>query len=243
VLDIYGFRVIVKDVPSCYLALGALHGQYKPVPGKFKDYIAIPKVNGYQSLHTTLIGPYGAAVEFQIRTQAMHRIAESGVASHWMYKSTDAELNEAQKRTHKWLQSLLDIQSTTGDAAEFLEHIKIDLFPDEVYVFTPKGTIKALPRGATPVDFAYAVHTDIGNRCIAAKVNYELVPLRSELTNGDRVEIVTAPHSSPRPAHSSFCAFLCFSWLFSPSFRFFRVFVAAVLLVCIALRPRGIRVG
>ncbi|MBI2961016.1 MAG: bifunctional (p)ppGpp synthetase/guanosine-3',5'-bis(diphosphate) 3'-pyrophosphohydrolase, partial [Betaproteobacteria bacterium] len=204
VLDIYGFRVIVKDVPACYLALGVLHGTFKPVPGKFKDYIAIPKVNGYQSLHTTLIGPYGTPAEIQIRTQAMHRIAETGVASHWMYKSTDAELNEAQKRTHKWLQSLLEIQSTTGDAAEFLEHIKVDLFPDEVYVFTPKGKIMALPRGATTVDFAYAVHSDIGNRCIAAKVNYELVPLRTELSNGDRVEIVTAPHASPNPAWLSY---------------------------------------
>ena len=204
VLDIYGFRVIVKDVPSCYLALGALHGLYKPVPGKIKDYIAIPKANGYQSLHTTLIGPYATPVEVQIRTQAMHQIAESGVASHWMYKSSDAELNEAQKRTHKWLQSLLDIQSTTGDAAEFLEHIKVDLFPDEVYVFSPKGRIMAMPRGATVVDFAYAVHTDIGNRCIAAKVNYELVPLRTEIKNGDRVEIITAPHASPNPAWLSY---------------------------------------
>ena len=200
VLDIYGFRVIVSDVPSCYVALGALHGLYKPVPGKFKDYIAIPKVNGYQSLHTKLIGPYGTPVEIQIRTQAMHRIAETGVASHWLYKSTDEEIGQAQQRTHKWLQSLLDIQSTSGDATEFLEHIKIDLFPDEVYVFTPKGKIMAMPRGATPVDFAYAVHTDIGNRCIAAKVNDELVPLRTELKNGDRVEIVTAPHASPNPA-------------------------------------------
>src|SRR6266436_5707053 len=200
VLDIYGFRVVVKDIPACYLALGALHGLYKPVPGKFKDYIAIPKVNGYQSLHTTLIGPFGTPVEIQIRTQAMNHIAEAGVASHWLYKSTDAEINEVQQRTHKWLQSLLDIQHASGDPAEFLEHIKVDLFPDEVYVFTPKGKIMAMPRGATAVDFAYAVHTDIGNRCAAAKINYELVPLRTELKNGDRVEIITAAHEHPNPA-------------------------------------------
>src|SRR6266404_2614639 len=204
VLDIYGFRIIVHAVPDCYLAMGALHGLYKPVPGKFKDYIAIPKVNGYQSLHTTLIGPYGMPVEVQIRTQAMNRIADAGVASHWLYKSSDAEINEVQQRTHKWLQSLLDIQHASGDPAEFLEHIKVDLFPDEVYVFTPKGKIMAMPRGATAVDFAYAVHTDIGNRCAAAKINYELVPLRTELKNGDRVEIITAAHEHPNPAWLSY---------------------------------------
>jgi RelA/SpoT family (p)ppGpp synthetase len=203
VLDIYGFRVIVKDVASCYLALGILHALFKPVPGKFKDYIAIPKVNGYQSLHTTLIGPYGMPVEVQLRTQAMNRIAEAGVASHWLYKS-DAEINEVQQRTHKWLQSLLDIQNASGDPAEFLEHIKVDLFPDEVYVFTPKGKIMAMPRGATAVDFAYAVHTDIGDRCAAARINYELVPLRTELKNGDRVEIITAAHANPNPAWLSY---------------------------------------
>jgi GTP diphosphokinase / guanosine-3',5'-bis(diphosphate) 3'-diphosphatase len=203
VLDIYGFRVIVKDVPACYLALGALHSLYKPVPGKFKDYIAIPKVNGYQSLHTTLIGPYGMPVEVQIRTQAMSRIAEAGVASHWLYKS-DAEINEVQQRTHKWLQSLLDIQHASGDPAEFLEHIKVDLFPDEVYVFTPKGKIMAMPRGATAVDFAYAVHTDIGDRCAAVRINYELAPLRTELKNGDRVEIITAAHANPNPGWLSY---------------------------------------
>jgi len=203
VLDIYGFRVIVQDVSACYLALGALHSLYKPVPGKFKDYIAIPKVNGYQALHTTLIGPFGTPVEIQIRTQAMNRIAEAGVASHWLYKS-DAELNEVQQRTHKWLQSLLDIQHASGDPAEFLEHIKVDLFPDEVYVFTPKGKIMAMPRGASAVDFAYAVHTDIGNRCAAARINYELAPLRTELKNGDRVEIITAAHANPNPAWLSY---------------------------------------
>jgi len=204
VLDIYGFRVVVKDTPSCYLALGALHGLYKPVPGKFKDYIAIPKVNGYQALHTTLFGPFGTPVEIQIRTRDMHRVAEAGVASHWLYKTSDASLNEVQHQTHNWLQSLLDIQSESGDAAEFLEHIKVDLFPDEVYVFTPKGKIMALPRGATAVDFAYAVHTHIGNRCVATKINYELVPLRTELKNGDRVEVITAPHANPNPGWLNF---------------------------------------
>ena len=200
VLDIYGVRVTVRDTPACYLSLGALHSLYKPVPGKFKDYIAIPKNNGYQSLHTTLMGPYGMPVEIQIRTHAMNRVAVTGVASHWLYKSTEAEIGEAQQRTHNWLQSLLDIQSASGDAAEFLDHIKVDLFPDEVYVFSPKGKIMAMPRGATAVDFAYAVHTDIGNRCIAARINYELLPLRTELNNGDLVEIITAPNAGPNPA-------------------------------------------
>ncbi len=195
--DIFGCRVIVADVPACYLALGALHALYKPIPGKFKDYIAIPKANGYQSIHTDLIGPYGVPVEVQIRTEQMHRLAESGVASHWMYKDDADKLSELQKQTHRWLQSLLEIQHQSGDPQEFLEHVKVDLFPDEVYVFTPKGKILSLPRGATAVDFAYAVHTDIGNRCVAAKVNGELVPLRTELRNGDRVEIITASHAKP----------------------------------------------
>ncbi len=204
VLDIYGFRVVVKDVPSCYLALGVLHALYKPVPGKFKDYIAIPKANGYQSLHTALIGPFGMPMEVQIRTWDMHRIAETGVASHWLYKEDDEVMSEVQQRTHKWLQSLVELQSASGDSTEFLEHVKVDLFPDEVYVFTPAGKIMSLPRGATPVDFAYAVHTDIGNRCVAVKVNYELVPLRTELRNGDRVEIITAAHAHPNPAWLSY---------------------------------------
>ena len=199
VLDIFGFRVIVKDIPTCYLALGALHGLYKPVPGKFKDYIAIPKANGYQSLHSTLIGPYGTPVEVQIRTHEMHHIAESGVASHWMYKNENA-LSELQQKTHKWLQSLIELQSASGDSAEFLENVKVDLFPDEVYVFTPQGKILVLPRGSTSVDFAYAVHTDIGNRCVACRINFELMPLRSELRNGDRVEIITSAHANPNPA-------------------------------------------
>src|SRR5918996_204640 len=195
--DIFGCRVIVADVPSCYLALGALHALYKPIPGKFKDYIAIPKANGYQSIHTDLIGPHGVPVEVQIRTEQMHRLAESGVASHWLYKDETDKLSELQKQTHRWLQSLLEIQHQSGDPEEFLEHVKVDLFPDEVYVFTPKGKILSLPRGATTVDFAYAVHTDIGNRCVAAKVNGELVRLRTELRNGDRVEIITASHAKP----------------------------------------------
>jgi len=200
VQDIYGFRILVHDVTACYVTLGALHTLYKPIPGKFKDYIAIPKANGYQSLHTTLIGPYGTPIEIQIRTHEMHKIAEAGVASHWLYKSSDNSLNDVQQKTHQWLQSLLEIQSESGDSVEFLEHIKVDLFPDEVYVFTPKGEIMRLPKGATAVDFAYFVHTDVGNRCVAAKINSELAPLRTELSNGDRVEIITSPQGRPNPA-------------------------------------------
>ena len=204
VLDIYGLRVIVKDLPSCYLALGALHNLYKPIPGKFKDYIGIPKANGYQGLHTALIGPFGTPMEIQIRTQDMHRIAEAGVASHWLYKSSDGSLNELQKRTHRLLQSLLEIQTQSRDSTEFLEYVKFDLFPDEVYVFTPRGEIKSLPKGATAVDFAYAVHTDIGDRCVAVKINHELAPLRVRLKSGDRIEIVTAAHAAPNPGWLNF---------------------------------------
>ncbi|HET7832335.1 MAG TPA: bifunctional (p)ppGpp synthetase/guanosine-3',5'-bis(diphosphate) 3'-pyrophosphohydrolase [Gallionella sp.] len=204
VLDIYGFRVLVNDFAACYVALGALHGLYKPIPGKFKDYIAIPKANGYQSLHTTLFGPFGTPIEIQIRTHEMHRIADAGVASHWLYKSGHASINDLHKKTHQWLHDLLESLSQSTDSSEFLEHLKVDLFPDEVYVFTPKGRILSLPRGATAVDFAYAVHTDIGNRCIAVKVNQELVPLRTELRNGDRVEVITAPHAKPNPAWLSY---------------------------------------
>ena len=204
VLDIYGFRVVVRDVSTCYLALGALHALYKPVPGKFKDYIAIPKANGYQSLHTTLIGPYGTPVEVQIRTEGMHHVAQEGVASHWLYKDSEESGADLQLKTHKWLQSLLELQSTVGDSAEFFEHVKVDVFPDEVYVFTPMGKIMALPSGATAVDFAYAVHTDIGNRCVAARINYDLMPLRTELGNGDRVEIITAAHANPNPVWLSY---------------------------------------
>jgi len=197
VLDIYGFRVIVHTLPECYLALGTLHQLYRPVPGKFKDYIAIPKLNGYQSLHTTLVGPYGTPVEFQFRTRDMHHVAEEGVASHWLYKESDTTLNDLQKRTHQWLQSLLDIQSQTGDSGEFLDHVKVDLFPDAVYVFTPRGKIISLPRGATPVDLAYAIHTDVGNQAVAAKINGEFAPLRTELSSGDTIEIITSPASRP----------------------------------------------
>src|SRR5256884_2133671 len=205
--DIFGCRVIVKDVPACYLALGALHSLYKPIPGKFKDYIAIPKANGYQSLHTTLFGPFGTPLEAQIRAHDMHRIAEAGVAAHWLYKAGGTlDLAEAQQQTHRWLQRLLEIQSESRDSKEFLEHIKGDLFPDEIYVFTPKGKIMALSRGATAVDFAYAVHTDIGHHCTAARINYELMPLRTELKSGDQVEIITSPTARPNPSWLNFVA-------------------------------------
>ena len=200
VQDIYGFRVVVKDIPTCYYALGALHGLYKPIPGKFKDYIALPKSNGYQSLHTSLFGPYGTPIEIQIRTTEMHKIAEAGVASHWLYKSSEANLSEMQRKTHQWLQSLLESLGESADSVEFLEHLKVDLFPDEIYVFTPKGKILVLPKGATPVDFAYSVHTDIGSRCLSVRINGELKPLRTQLRNGDTVEILTAPYAKPNPA-------------------------------------------
>ena len=191
-------RIIVADKTACYAALGVLHELYKPIPGKFKDYVAIPKANGYQSLHTTLFGPFGTPLEAQIRTQDMHRVAETGVAAHWLYKPAgELDLAEAQRETHRWLQSLLEIQSESRDSKEFLEHVKGDLFPDEIYVFTPKGKIMALPRGATAVDFAYGVHTDIGHHCVAARINYELLPLRTELKNGDHVEILTSPTARP----------------------------------------------
>jgi len=184
-----------------------LHGLYKPYPGKFKDYIAIPKANGYQSLHTTVFGPYGTPLEVQIRTQQMHRIAEAGVAAHWLYKKDgQLDLAQAQQETHRWLQSLLEIQSESGDSAEFLEHIKGDLFPEDIYVFTPKGKIMALPYGATVVDFAYAVHTDVGHHCVAAKINGELSPLRAPLKSGDTVEILTAPGAKPNPSWLNFVA-------------------------------------
>ena len=198
--DIYGFRVLVKDMQSCYLALGSLHALYKPIPGKFKDFIAIPKANGYQSLHTTLFGPFGTPIEVQIRSEDMHKIANAGVAAHWLYKTTDANLTALQQQTHQWLQRLVEIQTESDDSYEFLENFKVDLFPDEVYVFTPKGKILALPKGSTAVDFAYAVHTDVGNSCVAVKINNELAPLRTEMHNGDNVEIITAPLAKPNPA-------------------------------------------
>ena len=202
--DIFGFRIVVGNLMECYMALGVLHQLFKPLPGRFKDYIAIPKANGYQSLHTTLVSPLGTAVEFQIRTEQMHAVAEKGIAAHWLYKSGGAQVQEAQRLGAMWLQSLIDIQDETHDASEFLEHVKIDLFPDAVYVFTPKSKILALPRGATPVDFAYAIHTDVGDHTVAAKVNGEPVALRTELRSGDVVEIVSTAGARPNPAWLNF---------------------------------------
>ncbi|MBK9347236.1 MAG: bifunctional (p)ppGpp synthetase/guanosine-3',5'-bis(diphosphate) 3'-pyrophosphohydrolase [Burkholderiales bacterium] len=204
VTDIYGLRVLVPTVTDCYTALGILHQLYKPLPGKFKDHIAIAKLNGYQSLHTTLIGPAGVNVEFQMRTEAMHIVAESGVAAHWLYKVKNPDDAASDRLGSQWLQSLLDIQDETRDAAEFWDHVKVDLFPDAVYVFTPKSQIMAMPRGATVVDFAYAIHSNVGDRTMAARINGESVPLRTELKNGDVVEVVTAPVSTPNPAWLSF---------------------------------------
>ncbi len=206
VTDIYGFRIVLPELTDCYTALGLLHQLYKPLPGKFRDYIAIPKVNGYQSLHTTLVGPFGTNIEFQLRTHPMDVVAESGVAAHWLYKASEPEPGSATSQSlgTQWLQSLLDIQQETHDAAEFWDHVKIDLFPDAVYVFTPKSKIMAMPRGATVMDFAYAIHSDVGHRAIAAKINGEQMPLRSELNNGDVVEVVTSPHAQPNPAWLGF---------------------------------------
>jgi len=202
--DIYGFRVQMPGVVDCYTALGILHQLYKPVPGKFKDHIAIPKLNGYQSLHTTVVGPAGIHIEFQIRTEAMHVVAESGVAAHWMYKAKEPGGDNSERLGTQWLQSLLDIQNETRDAAEFWDHVKVDLFPDAVYVFTPKSKIMALPRGATVVDFAYAIHSDVGDHAVSAKVNNEAVPMRTELHNGDMVEVATSPDATPNPAWLTF---------------------------------------
>jgi GTP pyrophosphokinase len=204
VLDVYAFRVTVGSIDECYRALGILHSLYKPMPGKFKDYIAIPKLNGYQSLHTTLLGPSGVPVEFQIRTTDMHAIAEAGVAAHWAYKDGSPDMSEVQNRAYQWLQSLIDIQDTSGDSQEFLEHVKIDLFPDAVYVFTPAGQIRALPRGATALDFAYSIHSDLGNTCVAVKINGLQLPLRSELKNGDIIEVITSANSQPNPGWLAF---------------------------------------
>ncbi len=202
--DIYGFRVILPTVTECYTALGVLHQLYKPVPGRFKDHIAIGKVNGYQSLHTTLVGPSGVNVEFQLRTEPMNVVAESGVAAHWLYKAHALGGINAERLGTQWLQSLLDIQKETRDAAEFWDHVKVDLFPDAVYVFTPKSKIMALPRGATVIDFAYAIHSNIGDHAVAAKINNEQVPLRTELKNGDVIAVITAPISTPNPAWLGF---------------------------------------
>ncbi len=203
VADVYGFRIIVDDVNACYQTLGLVHGLYKPMPGRFKDYIAIPRQNGYQSLHTTLFGPKGLPLEVQIRTQQMDRVAETGVASHWQYKADDKTDASPQRRAREWLTSLAELQRS-GTSEEFLESVKVDLFPDKIYVFTPKGDIMPLPKGATAVDFAYAVHTDVGNRCVAAKVDRVLVPLRTRLENGQTVEVVTSRGSTPNPNWLSF---------------------------------------
>ncbi|WP_298170959.1 bifunctional (p)ppGpp synthetase/guanosine-3',5'-bis(diphosphate) 3'-pyrophosphohydrolase [Acidithiobacillus sp.] len=196
--DLHAFRIIVADVDTCYRVLGIIHSLYRPIPGRFKDYIAIPKSNGYQSLHTVLLGPFGHPVEVQIRTEDMHRVAEAGVAAHWLYK-TGTNNAHAEVQARAWLQRLLELQMQGGDSQEFLESVKLDLFPDEVYVFTPKGKILSLPRGATAVDFAYAVHTDVGDQAVAAKVNDIYVPLRSLLNNGDKVEIIMAASAHPQP--------------------------------------------
>ncbi len=203
--DVYAFRIIVDSVDSCYRSLGTVHALYKPVPGKFKDYIAIPKVNGYQSLHTILFSQFGVSIEVQLRTIDMHRVAENGIAAHWGYKEGDGNNGIiAQTKAREWLKSLLDLQQNTGNSAEFLENVKIDLFPDEVYVFTPKGRIMELPRGATAVDFAYAVHTGVGNTCIAAKINQQHTPLSTQLKNGQTVEIITASKAKPNPSWLNF---------------------------------------
>ena len=202
VSDIFGFRIVTRELLDCYRGMGVLHQLYKPLPGRFKDYIAIPKANGYQSLHTTLVNPVGTAVEFQLRSQAMHAVAEKGIAAHWMYKAQEGGQNRPDTTPQQaavWLQSLIDIQQETRDSAEFLEHLKIDLFPESVYVFTPKSRIMALPKGATAVDFAYAIHSRVGDHCVAAKINGESAALRTELHSGDVVEIITSPSARPNP--------------------------------------------
>ena len=204
VFDVYAFRVIVDSVDGCYRTLGVLHHLYKPVGGRFKDYIAIPKANGYQSLHTVLFGPYGVPVEVQIRTHDMDKVAEAGVAAHWLYKTSDLKSSGTTANVHEWMRGLLEMQQQAGDSIEFLENVKIDLFPDEVYVFTPKGKIMRLPRGSTAIDFAYCVHTDVGATCVAAKVDRRLVPLSTLLLNGQTVEVITAPSARPNAVWLNF---------------------------------------
>ena len=199
VMDVFGFRVVVDSVPSCYHALGAVHAQYKPLDGRFRDFIAIPKANGYQSLHTVLFGPYGSPIEVQIRTTEMDLIAERGIAAHWTYKYGTDSPNSAQNRAHAWIVELIDNQRAAGSSLEFLDNVKVDLFPDEVYLFTPKGKILSLPRNATALDFAYAVHTDVGNQAVASRVDKKLVPLRTKLASGQSVEIITAKSAAPKP--------------------------------------------
>jgi len=205
VMDVYAFRIVVDDVDACYRMLGVVHNLYKPVQGKFKDYIAIPKANGYQSLHTVLFGPYGVPIEVQIRSRDMDQMAEAGVAAHWLYKTGNNEgSSQAHRLARQWLQGILEMQKGSGDSGEFLENLRIDLFPEEIYVFTPKGQIMAMQRGACVVDFAYAVHSDIGNTCVAAKVGRHLVPLSTQLETGQSVEIITAPKSHPNPSWLNF---------------------------------------
>jgi guanosine-3',5'-bis(diphosphate) 3'-pyrophosphohydrolase len=205
VTDVYAFRIVVDDVNACYRMLGVVHNLYKPVQGKFKDYIAIPKINGYQSLHTVLFGPYGVPIEVQIRSREMDQMAEAGVAAHWLYKTGESEgSNLAHRRARQWLQGILEIQKGSGDSIEFLENLQIDLFPEEIYVFTPTGKIMALPRGATTVDFAYAVHSDVGNACVAARIGRHLVPLSTALETGQSVEIITSSTSHPNPSWLNF---------------------------------------
>jgi RelA/SpoT family (p)ppGpp synthetase len=200
IMDIYAFRIIVDSVDTCYRVLGCIHSLYKPVPGEFKDYIAIPKANGYQSLHTVLMGMHGVPIEIQIRTRDMEAMANNGIAAHWLYKSDGQSANGSHARAREWVQGLLEMQQRAGNSLEFIEHVKIDLFPDEIYVFTPKGRILELPRGATAVDFAYAVHTDVGNSCVACRINRRLAPLSEPLQSGETVEIITAPGASPNPS-------------------------------------------
>ena len=202
--DIYAFRIIVNDISDCYLTLGTLHSLYNPIPGKFKDYIAIPKANGYQSLHSTLLGPFGVPVEIQIRTKNMHQLAEAGVAAHWVYKTKDAHVTDLQQKTNQWLKRMLEIQNDSSNSLEFLEHLKVDLFPDEVYVFSPVGKIFALPKNSSSIDFAYAVHSDVGNKAVSAKINQILVPLRTRLSTGDHVEIITSTLAKPNPTWLNF---------------------------------------
>jgi RelA/SpoT family (p)ppGpp synthetase len=205
IVDVYGVRVIVQDIETCYRVLGLAHKLYKPMPGRFKDYIAIPRINGYQSLHTTLFGPKAVPLELQIRTEHMDEVAESGIAANWLYKAAEKSTNSSEERARKWLADLMELHGS-GSSEEFLETVKIDLFPDKVYVFTPKGDILRLPRGSTAVDFAYAVHTDVGNRCVAAKIDRRLVPLKTMLRNGETVEILTARGVRPNPNWVNFVA-------------------------------------
>ncbi|MEL0162916.1 MAG: TGS domain-containing protein, partial [Halieaceae bacterium] len=199
IMDVFGFRIIVDQPDACYRALGVVHSLYSPVAARFKDYIAIPKVNGYQSLHTTLMGPQGAPIEVQIRTKQQQAVAENGIAGHWLYRS-NSEFESSQQRARQWVSDLMELQSRAGNPMEFIESLKIDLFPDEVYVFTPKGRILELPRGASPVDFAYCVHTAVGNHCMSCRIDGQLAPLSQQLQSGQQVEIITAPDGKPNPA-------------------------------------------